>query len=214
MMSGVAPTPILIQIRFGLSSKWPTDLKAMGAAKTAMLIQLANGIESMKSTGFEGPIQVTPNHMDIGYMGYSWRVVVRADPELHMLRKLKNPTPEATSLLRVSRNASMHMKLLSVLTKCLLFPIQVLTREHVVSAMHHSTIHAIHTSHPSSGSVVRLAKRWIACHLLSDLIPFEAIELLVAKVYTNRDVPLDPPATVVSGFLRFLHLLASHDWTR
>lgn len=42
----------------------------------------------------------------------------------------------------------------------------------------------------------------------------EAIELLVAKVYTSRDVPLDPPATVVSGFIRFLHLLASHDWTR
>lgn len=80
--------------------------------------------------------------------------------------------------------------------------------------MHHSTIHAIHTLYPSSGSVVRLAKRWTACHLLSDLIPFEAIELLVAKVYTNRDVPLDPPATVVSGFLRFLHLLATHNWTR
>lgn len=80
--------------------------------------------------------------------------------------------------------------------------------------MHHSTIHAIHTLHPSSGCVVRLAKRWTACHLLSDLIPFEVIELLVAKVYTNRDVPLHPPVTVVSGFLRFLHLLATHDWTR
>ena len=45
-VSGVAPSPVLIQIRFGASSKWPTDLKAMGAAKTAMLIQLANGIES------------------------------------------------------------------------------------------------------------------------------------------------------------------------
>lgn len=75
-------------------------------------------------------------------------------------------------------------------------------------------IHAIHTLHPSSGMVVKLATRWVAAHLLSDLIPFEAIELLVAKVYTNRDAPLDPPATVVSGFLRFLHLMASHNWSR
>ena len=90
----------------------------------------------------------------------------------------------------------------------------MLTREHVVLAMHHSMIHAIHTLHPSSGSVVRLARRWTAAHLLSDLVPFEAIELLVAKVYTNRDVPLDPPTTVVSGFLRFLLLLASHNWGR
>ena len=166
--------------------------------------------------GFEGPIQVTSSYMDIGYKGYSWRILVRADPELHMLRKLQKPTPEAASLLRVSvmgcqkcvqSNETSH-------TFFLLCTLQVLTREHVVSAMHHSMIHAIHTLHPSSGSVVRLAKRWTASHLLSDLIPFEAIELLVAKVYTNRDVPLDPPSTVVSGFLRFLHLLASHDWTR
>lgn len=91
---------------------------------------------------------------------------------------------------------------------------QNLRREHVVSATHHSMIHAIHTSYPSSSSVVRLAKRWVAAHLLSDLIPFEAIELMVAKVYTNRDVPLVPPTTLVSGFLRFLHLLSSHNWSR
>jgi U3 small nucleolar RNA-associated protein 22 len=190
-VSGVAPPPILIQIRFGLSSKWPTDLRAMGAAKTAMLIQLANGIESMKHAfDFDGPIHVTPSYMDVGYKGYLWRITVRADPELNMLRKLQQPSPEAVSLLRV------------------------LTRDHVVSATHHSMIHAINTAHPSSSSVVRLAKRWTAAHLLSDLIPFEAIELLVAKVYTNRDVPLDPPTTVVSGFLRFLFLLASHNWKR
>lgn len=115
-VSGVAPTPILIQIRYGLSSKWPTDLKAICAAKTAMLIQLANGIESMRLGGFEGPIQVTPSYMDIGYMGYSWRIVVRADPELQMLRKLQNPSPEAVSLLQVSSSALDQMRLLQVLT--------------------------------------------------------------------------------------------------
>jgi U3 small nucleolar RNA-associated protein 22 len=108
-VSGVAPAPILIQIRFGLSSKWPTDLKAMAAAKTAMLIQLADGIESMKhSSGFEGPIQVTPNYMDIGYKGYAWRIIVRADPELNMLRKLQQPSAEAVTLLRVSGLIDMY----------------------------------------------------------------------------------------------------------
>ena len=102
-VSGVAPPPIMIQIRFGLSSKWPTDLKAIAAAKTAMLIQLANGIETVKlSSGFEGPIHVTPSYLDIGYKGYAWRIIVRADPELNMLRKLQQPSLEAVSLLRVS----------------------------------------------------------------------------------------------------------------
>ena len=53
--------PILIQIRFGSSSKWPSDLKAIGAAKTALLIQLANGIETAGDKGFDGPIVVTPS---------------------------------------------------------------------------------------------------------------------------------------------------------
>ena len=61
----------------------------------------------MKRTGtesddFQGPIQVMPGYMDFGYKGYSWRVIVRADPELHMLQKLQKPSPEALSLLRVS----------------------------------------------------------------------------------------------------------------
>jgi U3 small nucleolar RNA-associated protein 22 len=64
-LGGVAPSskkvagaivsdPILIQVRFGSSSKWPTDLKAIGAAKTAMLIQLANGIETSGKKGLTG----------------------------------------------------------------------------------------------------------------------------------------------------------------
>ena len=89
--------------------------------------------------------------------------------------------------------------------------------------MHHSLIHAVHTRHPSASSVVRLARRWVASHMLSDMIPHEAIELIVAKIYTesttersnSKVASIDtPPSTVVAGFLRFLHLLSSHDWTR
>ena len=87
-------------------------------------------------------------------------------------------------------------------------------KNHVISAMHHSTILAVHTLHPSFTSVIRLAKRWIASHMLSDLVPFEAIELLVAKVYTNTELLLDSPGTLLSGFMRFLKLLASQDWAR
>lgn len=88
--------------------------------------------------------------------------------------------------------------------------------------MHHSLIHAVHTRHPSASAVVRLASRWIASHMLSDMIPHEAIELMVAKTYTeaadNTNSKLHsvdaPPSTVMAGFLRFLRLLFSHDWER
>ena len=103
-------SPILIQIRFEGSSKWPTSLNAMGAAKCAMLVQLADGIEKMKEEqggrgdliSFDGPMDVTPNYLDLGYRGYSFRIIVRADQELRMLRNLRNPTLEAISLQLVS----------------------------------------------------------------------------------------------------------------
>ncbi|KAL7543753.1 hypothetical protein ACHAXR_013445 [Thalassiosira sp. AJA248-18] len=206
-------SPILIQIRFEGSSKWPTSLNAMGAAKCAMLVQLAEGIEQMKQEGgggndnaadldsFGGPMDVTPNYLDIGYRGYSWRIIVRADQELRMLRSLRNPTQEAQAL-RLS-----------------------LINRHIRGAMHHSLIHAVHTRHPSASSVVRLAHRWVASHMLSDMISTDAIELMVAKIYTetttekkssNSKIGLidTPPSTVVAGFLRFLRLLSTHDWAR
>ena len=109
-------SPILIQIRFEGSSKWPSSLNAMGAAKCAMLVQLAEGIKKMKqeqgrgfdgvSSGdlaaFDGPMDVTPNYLDLGWHGYSWRIIVRADQELRLLRSLRNPTLEARHLQLVS----------------------------------------------------------------------------------------------------------------
>lgn len=192
----VQSNPIKIQIRFGASSKWPADLKAIGAAKTAMLIALVNSIESLKNSSnvesyhFDGPTVVTSSYADIGYMGFVFRIYIRADPELKLLRGLRNPSPEAMSLLHS------------------------ITRKTVFAATHHTIVHAVYTSHPSSSATLRLARRWIACHLLSDHIPFEALELLVAHVYTNRSSPLDPPGTVTVGFQRFLNLLASHNWKR
>lgn len=192
-VSGVTSyAPIQIQIRFGRSSKWPTELKAIGAAKTAMLVQLAEGIEAMKNRGvghgFEGPIVVTPFYLTLGYQGYSWKIVVRADPELYLLRGLQRPSDDAMLML------------------------QSLTKEHVTQASHHATMHGIYTSHPSAGHVVRLFNLWLAAHMLSGLIPFEAVELLVAKVYSDKENPVASPSTVVAGFLRLLRLVATYDW--
>ncbi len=49
--------------------------------------------------------------------------------------------------------------------------------------------------------------------MLSGLVPGEAVELLVASVYTDP-APLFAPTTVSCGFMRSLQLLFSHDWLR
>ena len=121
-VSGVnVGSPILIQLRFEGSSAWPASLDAMSAAKCAMLVTLADGIDRMKlnqqqqgggnnSTmkeeldAFDGPMDVTPNYLDLGYRGYSWRIILRADQELRMLRGLRDPTLEARELQSVSNS--------------------------------------------------------------------------------------------------------------
>jgi len=127
---------------------------------------------------------------------------VRADQELKTLASLRNPSKQDVALYKT------------------------LSKRHVKSVKHHSTIHAVHTRHPSAGYAVRLAKRWLASHMISsDVLPSEAVELIIASLYSdghgNEDntklsssSPLGVPATPIAGFLRFLHLLSTYDFAR
>jgi len=191
----ISSDPILIQIRFEGSSKWPNDISAMGAAKCAMLTQIAEGVEAMKekndpsSALFDGPMHVSPTHIDFGYSGYVWRIIIRADQEMHILNGLRNPSPEAITLR------------------------QALKKNHITRSQHHFTIHGVTSKHPAAGYTVRLLNRWIAAHMLSGQVPVEAVELVVASVFTDPS-PLQTPTTVTCAFLRCLQLLANHDWVK
>lgn len=89
MAGAIASDPIEVQVRFGPSSKWPMDVKAIAAAKTSMLIKMADGIESLKRgscgfhedmDGFDGPIVVPPSYLDLEFRGFVFRMFVRAEP--------------------------------------------------------------------------------------------------------------------------------------
>ena len=194
-ISQIVPSqPILVQIRFSGSSKWPNDLTAIKAAKAAMLIQLLNGIDSLKKANdpvavdFGEHSVICTDSVDVSFRGYVFRVIVRADPELRLLRSLIHPSEEAASLLNY------------------------LTLRHLVAAKHHSVVHAVFTRHASASAVVRLAQRWLASHMLSNHFSIETIELLVAYVYSSPSSPVDAPASVTAGFIHFLELLATLDW--
>ena len=182
--------PILVQVKLTSSSKWPTDLKAIGAAKSAMLLQLAQSIEKCGDKGFDGILAVTTSHMYVGYKGYCFMLMIAPDAEMNLLRRLSRPSPSAIHFLKE------------------------LEKKHVLASRHHSFVHSVHTLYPSSGSVVRLARRWADSHLLSGHLSTELIELLVAKVYSDSSVHVRPPCCVPVGFMRFLHLLERFDWVR
>ena len=52
-------------------------------------------------SSFNGSISVTPTHLDLGYQGYAWRIIIRADQELEMLSSLRDPSAEAITLREV-----------------------------------------------------------------------------------------------------------------
>lgn len=77
---------------------------------------------------------------------------------------------------------------------------------------HYSVLAALVDEQPEFAPAVRLAKRWIAGHMLSGHIRDETVELLVASCFT-RPYVCQAPATRVAGFCRFLELLSTHPWT-
>jgi len=181
--------PVDVQLRLKRCGNWPGDVNAMGAAKCALLVLIANGLE--KELGAAIKCEVYPTHMIIGFEGYFFRIYIRPDEELRLLKAVKNPTVEAIKWKRE------------------------LERRHIVAASHHALVHGVHTRHPSAGLTVRLAKRWCASHMISaQILPHEALELIVAKVYSNP-MPFGVPSSAFgSGFMRFLYILWSHDWIR
>uniref|UniRef100_A0A2P2LWG1 Nucleolar RNA-associated family protein n=1 Tax=Rhizophora mucronata TaxID=61149 RepID=A0A2P2LWG1_RHIMU len=81
-----------------------------------------------------------------------------------------------------------------------------------VHSQHSSMINGLQGLFPIYGPVVRLAKRWVSSHLFSACLAEEAVELLVAYLFV-KPLPFSVPCSRITGFLRFLRLLAEYDWT-
>lgn len=76
---------------------------------------------------------------------------------------------------------------------------------------HASQIQAFLLRTPGFASAVRLTLQWLASVGAEHSMPIEAVELLVASVYTEPR-PFLPPATASAAFLRVLRRLANFPW--
>ncbi|XP_058112388.1 uncharacterized protein LOC131255639 isoform X1 [Magnolia sinica] len=85
-------------------------------------------------------------------------------------------------------------------------------KELFLRGQHSSMINGLQGRYPTYGPVVRLAKRWFASHFFSPFLSEGAIELLVAYLFL-KPFPFYTPCSRITGFLRFLRLLSSYDWT-
>jgi len=78
---------------------------------------------------------------------------------------------------------------------------------------HTQTIGTLCTRFPLLSPTIRLFKQWTDAHLISSYLSEELLEILVAQVFLYPH-PWDSPSSVMTGFLRTLHLLSRWDWQK
>eukprot|EP00898_Chlorokybus_atmophyticus_P007576 jgi/Chlat1/781/Chrsp104S01309 len=78
-------------------------------------------------------------------------------------------------------------------------------------SVHASQLSGLHGQYPAFGPSVRLAKRWVSAHMFGNQVCEEAVELLMARVFTQPQ-PFGLPRSRITALIRFLRVLTGHDW--
>ncbi|WFC98876.1 U3 snoRNP protein [Malassezia yamatoensis] len=182
------------------SGRWPDDLAAIQEMKTALYERMA-AVLAPKMPGATlcvvydrdahngETIQDQTSLYITVPAGFAFACRIHHDREKHLLERV----------IRSSSGIAKHRAE------------QALSRwntRFVHQPKHHAALQAVQNQHPSLGGCVRMTERWIAAQMLSTQVPWEAVELLTAAVYTSSEYV--PPTTSVAGFFRVLSLL--RDW--
>ncbi|KAK7252913.1 hypothetical protein RIF29_37189 [Crotalaria pallida] len=172
--------PLEVMIQFEGSGNWPMDEIAIEKTKSSFLIHIGESLQKMWGM----TCTATENDVDVLMSGYAFRLKILHERGLSLIKnEIGND--------QAKRVASTDKKLF-------------------LRSQHASMINGLQSRYPIYGPVVRLAKRWVASHLLSACLVEEAVELLVAYLFLNP-LPFDAPCSRITGFLRFLRFLSQYD---
>ncbi|XP_001359465.3 nucleolar protein 6 [Drosophila pseudoobscura] len=175
-------------IQLGQSGKWPNELSALRALKTAFLIEIGEKLKAQCRLNWS----ITSEGLLVLKRGFCFLLELAHNKELALL---KQEVTERGVTKYVDNPES-----------------RALEQRHYILPKVSGALHSLHQSHSAYGPTVLIAKRWLATQLLDDGIwPPMATELLVAHLYQQRNAP-QAIAAPQTGFIRFLHLLAHSDW--
>lgn len=207
-----------ILIEFENSGKWPDDVGAIETMKRAFYIQIATLLQesetgatvmvqqsamddqgmdtwlhdSTAATANESFLQIT--HAS----GYSFNIRIHHPRVVFLVERAIKATGsdfKAKAPLLAFQKSYMH--------------------RFVAAPMHYHAIGNLCLRFPFLGVTIRLAKRWMAAHLLlgrsSNCISEKVVELICARVYTTATA-FGTPSSGWTGFVRFLDLVQSWNW--
>uniref|UniRef100_A0A1A9W458 Nucleolar protein 6 n=1 Tax=Glossina brevipalpis TaxID=37001 RepID=A0A1A9W458_9MUSC len=175
-------------IQLGLSGKWPGELTALRAIKTAFYLQIGKLLHEH----YQLPTKVTYNGIMVLQRGYCFNFEIAHPKEVSLLKREKT---EKGITKYVDCTASIALE-----------------KRHYILPKVAGALKALYQKHNSFGPAVMISKRWLYSQLIDDgLWPDECTELLIASQYQKMVNSLITNAPQM-GFIRFLQLLATIDW--
>lgn len=172
------------------SGKWPDSIDALRKLKTAFCLQIA---KALRSASRKMVVQVYEDCLYVLSEGFVFKLILVHPKEVHLLRE----TTASNKLTKVYKDNEQSIQL---------------EKQGLMLPKLTSSLHGLHSQHPSFGPAVNIAKRWLFSQLIdSYLFPEECTELLMSTLYINQNqcqVTMQPQ----TGFFRFLSYLAHTDF--
>lgn len=214
-----------VVLKFETSARWPDDVAAIQSTKVAFCLRIAERLALEKKRH----AVVTEGHIDIGVEGFVFRIHIACERERELLQRAATGT-KPSGIKNISAYAAATPAMSSAAARAELDALEV---AHVHRPALCNALQTIALRCPAFVPTARLAKRWLAAHMLASQIDEDAVDLLVArcfcgaltltreekrstggmKVQGSSGAPwAQPPRTAAAGLLCFLRLLGAWDF--
>ncbi|GFR51741.1 hypothetical protein Agub_g14187 [Astrephomene gubernaculifera] len=197
--------PMEVLVTLESSGRWPDDPVAFRKMKAALGLQLAASLAS----SYGHHVSASEEAVDVLLDGFAFRLVLYSGRDEAMLTKAAAAASaaagDATAVTPGGAGAG------GVVGSGQLSP----EESPLLLSWHHGLIALVGGANAAYAPAARLAGRWVAAHMMSNHVTPQAVELLVAAAFGGAGVPAGapPPGSRVTGFLRFLQLLARWPWS-
>ncbi|GAA5910741.1 rRNA-processing protein UTP22 [Sporobolomyces salmoneus] len=182
------------------SGRWPEDLEGIQKIKAAFLSKIGESLESTRSVVkaqvvFDGEARTVDDNVSLEILtatGYAFRARIFYERSLLLLEERE----EQMGVVASTSTSS----------------IDLYSQRFELGPKHHAAISTLQNHFTSYSQTVRLVKRWISSHMLSNHFSDEIIELVVASVFLDANSPYEPPQSGSTGFARVMERLANWTW--
>ncbi|KAG2441964.1 hypothetical protein HYH02_009758 [Chlamydomonas schloesseri] len=216
--------PIEVLVTLEDSGRWPDDAAAFRKMKAALGLQLASTL----SASYGHHVSASEEAVDVLLDGFAFRLVLYSGRDEAMLERLSaaaasgaSGAAAATAAAAAAATPALAAAATAALAAAggsaagvnvgtgLLSP----EESPLLLTWHHGLVSQVAGANAAYAPAARLAGRWVAAHMMSNHVSAQAVELLVAAAFGGAGVPATPPpGSRVTGFLRFLQLLARWPW--